>query len=662
MRENVIYVSSKGFDYWNGLLESPNENLSDGPICSLSHAFRLIREEHKRGNTGDFTIKLDGEFRLPSALKIPKFNYNVTVMPYDNKTATINGGRVINGFKETTVNGVKALVTHIAGVAEGKVTFDELYVNKKPAQKTVYPETGEKLTIKDLPEGLSETWEIGNQIIVFNKEDVENFKSIKNAEISVLHYWVDEHMPIIKYSEETATAVCTVPSRYPLRDDVAGGFAKYRLINLFEMLKKQGQWYLDKEKGLLYYIPRAGETADNILVEIPVARQLLDIDGSNITFKNITFENARSYTPDLGEFDNTVNGVKSHSATYGQGAPGLGGAVKLNAVEGVKFIGCTFRNSGGYALDFLYGSKYNLVENCEIYQNGGGGVKFIGSGYGSDLATQTAFNRVIGNKIHNNSLNFKTAIGVFGTHTYSNLIADNEISYMEYSGISLGWVWGYGESNSGNNVIENNHIHHLGSGDMSDMGGVYLLGSQAGTVVRNNRIHDIVKANYGGWGIYLDEGSAYVLVEGNVVYRCATAPFVIHYGRENTVRYNIFAFGDLACAGITRGAHYTQATFTKNVFITDNKPIFECGYNFRFGKDEVHSSGNFFLDIGGNKIRNSYIEQQGDDDRIATFEYWQSTFHDNDACFDGVILKDKENVELDENSLCFKMGFPKPKI
>ena len=57
------------------------------------------------------------------------------------------------------------------------------------------------------------------------------------------------------------------------------------------------------------------------------------------------------------------------------------------------------------------------------------------------------------------------------------------------------------------------------------MGGVYTLGVQPGTLLRGNHIHDVEKANYGGWAIYLDEGSSHIVVEDNVCYDTTSQPF-----------------------------------------------------------------------------------------------------------------------------------------
>ena len=99
------------------------------------------------------------------------------------------------------------------------------------------------------------------------------------------------------------------------------------------------------------------------------------------------------------------------------------------------------------------------------------------------------------------------AVGILLMHADKNVIAHNHIHHLYYTGISVGWVWGYGPSVSKANRIEFNHIHDVGQKLLSDMGGIYMLGVSPGTVVRGNTSTTWTRATYGGWGIYTDEGS-----------------------------------------------------------------------------------------------------------------------------------------------------------
>jgi hypothetical protein len=90
-------------------------------------------------------------------------------------------------------------------------------------------------------------------------------------------------------------------------------------------------------------------------------------------------------------------------------------------------------------------------------------------------------------------------------------------------------------------------VHHLGNYDLTDLAGIYTLGAQPGTVIRENVVHDAHPYFMYGHGIYLDEGSSDILIERNWVSRTCSALFMLHYGVNNTVRNNIFAWTQCGC-------------------------------------------------------------------------------------------------------------------
>jgi hypothetical protein len=144
------------------------------------------------------------------------------------------------------------------------------------------------------------------------------------------------------------------------------------------------------------------------------------------------------------------------------------------------------------------------------------------------------------------------------------------------------------------NLIADNHIHHIGMGMLSDMGGIYLLGKQPGTVVRGNRIHDVMSRHYGGNGIYADEGTSCVTFENNLVYRCKSAPYTQHYGSHNLIRNNIFAFGG-ACLINNSFKDDANIAFLleHNILLTNGEPVYEPLV------EGQHSSRNLLWDVKG---------------------------------------------------------------
>src|SRR6185503_14256508 len=66
--------------------------------------------------------------------------------------------------------------------------------------------------------------------------------------------------------------------------------------------------------------------------------------------------------------------------------------------------------------------------------------------------------------------------------------------------------------------------------------------------------------------------------ENNICHSTTDQPFHQHYGRENILRNNIFAFGKEAQVAISRPEPHNSVTLEKNIIVTQGeRPIFHSG-------------------------------------------------------------------------------------
>jgi len=67
-------------------------------------------------------------------------------------------------------------------------------------------------------------------------------------------------------------------------------------------------------------------------------------------------------------------------------------------------------------------------------------------------------------------LDYAGSVGIWVGITQNSRIAQNEISEIPYSGISVGWRWDRTPVGVRGNIIEGNHIHHVAQ-LLADAGG-----------------------------------------------------------------------------------------------------------------------------------------------------------------------------------------------
>jgi hypothetical protein len=439
----------------------------------------------------------------------------------------------------------------------------------------------------------------------------------------------------------------------------------YYAEGAFEFLEEPGEWYLDRTAGRLYYLPRAGEKLDDTAAIAPVLAQVVRLEGrpeagefvDDVEFRGLTFAHTEWCFPESG---NDVKVViwpepRPDVGGFGQAAVGVPGAVWGEGVRRCVFERCAFGPLGNYGLELGRGCQENRIIRCSFTNLGAGAIKLGETAIRDRPAEQSRANTVEGCRISDGGKMFHSAVGVWIGQSSDNIIRHNDIGDLFYTGISIGWTWGYGKSLAGGNRVELNEVHHIGvksDGDgpiLSDMGGIYTLGKQPGTVILNNRWHDIAGLRYGGWGIYFDEGSSGIVAASNVVWRTTHGGFHQHYGETNIVFNNIFAFGRDAQLQRTRAEPHTSFSFETNIVYFDSGNLLAGDWS----GGQFEMDGNVYFDAragaGPNTLR------FGSD----TLDQWRARGHDqNSIVADPLLVVTRENyVQLQTNSPAFKMGF-----
>ena len=328
---------------------------------------------------------------------------------------------------------------------------------------------------------------------------------------------------------------------------------------------------------------------------------------------------------------------------------------------------CKLYNLGTFAVELFDGCTFNRFCGNQLENLAAGGFRLRGTEPGNLPSLRTGNNTFSDNTIAYYGLTYPSAVGILVMHSDCNTIAHNLIHHGDYTGISVGWSWGYQRSAARNNLIEQNHIHDIGYHNLlSDMGGIYTLGLSPGTAVRNNLVHDVNANRYGGWGIYADEGSTSVLIENNIVYNTKYGTFNIHYAKDLTVRNNIFAMGRLQQYSRSKQEKHTTAYFEGNIiYWTQGKLMVE---EYKWDNISYKMSTNPYVPpietnvtyvSDWNIFYNPNLTRDQLDFGERSWEQWQAEGHDLHSLYVDPMFVDPENHDfrLRLDSPALKLGF-----
>ena len=647
--ENDIMVSPEGDDN--------NSGTEDAPVRTFEKAKELAKTKDGDSITVWFR---EGTYFIEETSFTSEDRQNVTYRSYPNEEVEFTGAKEISDWTETKINGVNAFVADVEINGDADY-FRSLFKGSRRLPRSQYPKTDVfKIADPATSEGIPSEWnvEFFTHGLAFyaHKEDVINFSNINDVEVKVMHYWCDEHLPLHSVDTATGRIETAKPTAMTLRVD-----DNYVFENVKEVLCLPGEWYLDRAEEKLYYIPEEGDTVDNTVLCAGYTEQLLSFSNAkSIEFRGIDFTktdwdtvNGTFFNDVFDETHHLYNNIK-YGGEHPQAAFEVPAAINIIASKNINFTDCRFENISYSAVKFDKGAESCNITSCMFNEIGGNAV-FI---HGDFIVPATTKNiNVKDCHIGYYGRIFNNAIGILLTHAIDCELSNNEIHDGWYTGISVGWNWGYSENPTNNIQVKDNLIYNIGNGWLSDMGGIYTLGIQPDTVLSGNVIYNVGcdegAYGYGGWGIYLDEGSSGITVKNNLVYDCSSQTFHQHYGEDNIITNNIFAFGGEGQFIITRHEDHNSLTLTNNILVGDNTVMYKTSVKKNWFVDD----SNLYWDYknGGNVY-------SGDSTKLferITLVVMTARGYYNNAVYEDPLFRDAANRDftLAENSPALKTGF-----
>lgn len=551
----LIWVSPSGDDH--------NPGTREAPLASISAAFRMAREARRLDdpNTkeGIHIMLKGGEYHLTGPLFIRPEDAGTAASPtvveaapgeepvisggvnvrswrrvpgksYYQSDAPIIGGHYLD-FRQLWVNNDKAI--------RARDIIDEDHMNRilsidKDKQEIWIPATnGIKLPVSpgQMEMTIHQMWAIA----VLRIKEIERV-----GDRYRLRFWEPESHLEFEH-----------PWPAPVIDSghLQNGNSAYYLSNALQLLDRPGEWYEDVEKGKIYYWPRPGEDLETSVVTVPALTRLVQITGtagrsvSHLQWKGIRFAYSTWMRPSeaghvplqagmylLDAYKLKVPGAPDKKGLENQawiGRPPA--AVEVSYADHILFQRCRFEHMASTGVDFIRGTHSDTIDHCRFDDIGGTGIQM---GVYSDEAFETHLpydpadrQEVVRDEwIANNLVTDCTnedwgCVGISAGYVKNINIVHNEVSEVSYSGICVGWGWTRTVNCMRDNHIIGNYVHHYAK-HMYDVGGIYTLSAQPGTMITENRIDSIYHPAYAHdpkhwFYFYFDEGSSYITVRNN---------------------------------------------------------------------------------------------------------------------------------------------------
>lgn len=578
--EITLYVAPNGSDTeGDGTIEKPYASFKkvQNVVRTLNHNMDSDIIVYLRGGTYciDETIVLDSEDSGTNG-------YKVKYMAYPGEKPVISGGEKVTGWIKDTENDK----LYVAPFTRNE-RLRQLFVNDQRAympSKQIQGQGGYGEYTITAGEG-DYAWEsiTKSDGVKFNASELPaDIKNPSDIEVQTRTTWQTQTVAIRGVESHNGYTVALFEQPYGVMAQNLSWNTQYSpskgntVYNVFEFLDEPGEFYFDREEQKIYYYPREGEDMTTADVYAPKVDTLLKIAGENLTthaknivIDGITFENSdwnlyeiagsHGKTATQASLSLTSTASNWHYSSY-RSVDLTPAAVEVESADNIEFLNNTIKHTANDGLNIINDVSDSKFEGNVIYDIGATGLSighpqhhFIGdkgsaelTGYKdpsnqhSDLEKYDTDVEGLCKKliISNNYIGdigkeFNGTLAISLYYGTDNKILHNHIEDTPYSGISIGWGWGYmrgadisdtGGSNSevgetpnlkNNEIAYNRVVNTLKS--LSDGGAIYTLGPMRGSSIHDNYITGVGTGGYHNRGIHIDEGTRYLNISNNVI-------------------------------------------------------------------------------------------------------------------------------------------------
>jgi hypothetical protein len=685
--KNCFFVSINGDDR--------NPGTFDLPFATFEKVKLEARRFIKQNETGITTYVRQGTYYFQEPFVFYPEDSGSEQKPikfeaYPGENPVMSGGqRIIEKWKPYC-DGI--WMCEIPDVIEKNLDFTQLFINGKRQIRARYPnfnpaEPG--ITGYIYPAQTELAWP--HTEFQYNPETFTTKKWAKPHE-AVLHifgmnYWGNLQWEINDIDWNSHT-IKLGRGGFQINDVMQGRDAtgidhrsRFFIENVFEELDSPGEWYLDKEKGILYVIPEEGIDLNDALIEVPILKQVIEFRGSQANpVHHITFSGFRiAHT--------TSTFFEEYEATsLGDWTIHRGGTVFFDGAEDCSVENCFFDATGGNAVFINNYNRCIHITGNTITKSGDSGICIVGSKHltiGSNHKYPAEI-EVSNNLIHDIGVFGKQTAGVFISVSKDNTISHNHIYNLPRAAICIN------DGTWGGHIIEYNNIHDTvretgdhGSfnswgrerfwclqqshGPASHRAGDVKLDCRKPVIIRNNRFED-----YRGWGIDLDDGSSNYHIYNNL---CIGISIKLREGDYRLIENNIFINGANP-PGFHIGYEYNHDRFIRNIIVMNSKfdnP--EVDINYEKGKSEGKiyeiigppMQGSWFEELDYNLFFNDLGEFKatvhyrplGSKSIEYTLKEWQELGLDKHSIYANPLFVNYESGDyrLKPSSPAFKIGF-----